>query len=331
MLLPYYTALYFEFALNTRDSMLDYCDLLFCNVFFVIIPAEAISLNENLHLSDYENHFPDISFFNIVLLHNGRECCASGKTTGFSISDHYLFHLVLSGRGRLCIEKQHYSIGQGEGFLIRPGQLYQYIADEKEPWEYLWIGFGGKDVEMLLYNSRLLHTSPIYQSDDWRTLRTYMESSLSAVKKGEAGALVYCQGMLLLIISHLLKNTLLFQEPRDLTKMSDVQMKYVRDAISFIQTHLGTFFTASDVSDALGLNRSYFSRLFTRISGISLSKFIENYRLDSAWHILRHSDTQISKIAQAVGYHDAAYFTRRFQARYGLSPSEVRMEGNKFE
>lgn len=286
-------------------------------------------MENNLHLSDYEYHFPDISFSNIVLLHNGKECCAPGKKNGFSISDHYLFHLVFSGCGRLCIENRHYFIRQGEGFLIRPGQFYQYIADENDPWKYLWIGFGGKDVEMLLYNSRLLHISPIYRSDNWNTLRSYMESSLSAIKKGETGALVYCQGILLVIISHLLKNTLLFQEPHDLTKMSNMQTKYIRDAITYIQTHLNVFFTASDVSDALGLNRSYFSRLFTRISGISPSKFIDNYRLDSAWHILRHSGTPISQIAQSVGYHDAAYFSRRFQSRYGLSPSAVRIEGNK--
>ena len=61
----------------------------------------------------------------------------------------------------------------------------------------------------------------------------------------------------------------------------------------------------------------------------SPSRFINNYRLDAAWHMLRHSDTPIAKIAQAVGLPDASYFTHRFRARYGLSPSEIRLEGNR--
>lgn len=31
----------------------------------------------------------------------------------------------------------------GQGFLIAPGQVTTYRADEQEPWEYTWIEFDG--------------------------------------------------------------------------------------------------------------------------------------------------------------------------------------------
>ena len=288
-----------------------------------------VDMRSQKHLLEYENYFPDVSFSDIVLLHNGQEQCWPGKVNGPYISDHYLFHLILGGRGVLLLDNCRYSLGKGQGFFIAPGQLYQYSASVEEPWEYLWFGFRGDSIRTLMYNSRLLHTYPIYESPDWKTLAGYMQSSIQAVRDESAGALAYCHGLLFLLIAHLIAQTPLFEETRDVTQQSHIQMHYIYSAIEYVRDNLSNRFTASDVSDALGLNRSYFSRLFTQLCGISPSRFINNYRLDAAWHMLRHSDTPIAKIAQAVGLPDASYFTHRFRARYGLSPSEIRLEGNR--
>ncbi|MFQ9480473.1 MAG: AraC family ligand binding domain-containing protein [Oscillospiraceae bacterium] len=33
--------------------------------------------------------------------------------------------------------------GAGQGFLICPNQVTTYCADEKDPWAYTWVEFGG--------------------------------------------------------------------------------------------------------------------------------------------------------------------------------------------
>ena len=288
-------------------------------------------MSQAQNLTSFENHFPANSISDLTLFHNGREQCLPGQRNTPCVLDHYLFNLVVRGRGALRIDNCDYELSQGQGFLVRPGQFYQCSADENDPWEYLWIGFGGEGVKDLLYNSRLMHIHPIYESPQWEQLYEYMSACVTAVRQGGPGALVYCQGMLLLILSHLLNRTILFREPQDLTRFSDVQQDYIRQAILYVQEHLPSFFTVDDVARILGLNRSYFSRLFTSICGITPSQFIENYRLDSAWHILRHTNMPIAKIALAVGYRDPAYFTRRFQERYGTPPSAVRAGGNQME
>ncbi len=282
-------------------------------------------------LTAFENHFPANSISDLVLLHNGREQCTPGQENAPCVLDHYLLNLVVGGQGTLYINQSCYHLSAGMGFFVAPGALYSCRADQDDPWEYLWIGFSGASVSKLMYNSSLMHISPIYISSEWKQLYEYMAGSITAVRHGNPGSLAYCQGMLLLIISHLLNQMPLFQEPRDLTKLSNIQEEYIRKSIAYIQNHLDTFFTVDDVARELGLNRSYFSRLFTRISGISPSAFIENYRLDNAWHILRHTNIPIAKISRSVGYHDPAYFSRRFQQRYGIPPSQVRFEGNHMD
>ena len=40
-------------------------------------------------------------------------------------------------------DTQTYSVKSGQGFMIFPGQINTYIADEQLPWEYMWIEFDG--------------------------------------------------------------------------------------------------------------------------------------------------------------------------------------------
>ena len=286
-------------------------------------------MNAKENLAAHENHFPANTISDIVLLYNGNEQCTPGKKTGPTALDHYLFNLVINGKGSLSIDNQSYLLSQGYGFLVRPGQIYECISDIREPLHYEWIGFQGQGVQSILYNSKLVHINPIYHSDEWRALEEYISDSIRAVRGGDPGSLVYCQGMLLLILAHLLKHTFLLPEPKDLTKLTSEQEMYIHQAINYMHQNLSKPFTISNLADALGLNRSYFSRLFSRLCGIPPIRFLENYRLDQAWHLLRHTSMPVAKIANAVGFRDPGYFSKRFTDRYGISPSFLRNSGNQ--
>lgn len=286
-------------------------------------------MKETERLSNFENHFPENRISDLVLLHNGREQCTTEVPKAPCLMDHYLFNLIICGKGQLRIDDKTYFLHAGQGFLVRPGQVYHCFPNADDPWEYLWIGFLGQDVESMLFNSRLLHICPIYESADWMQLYQYMQNMVSSVRRGGTGSLAECQGLLLMILAHLQSQTFLFEEPHDLTRMSAIQKSYLQRTLLYIQDHLNSFFTVRDIAESLGLNRSYLSRLFTEMNGISLSRFIANYRLDHAWHTLRHTSLPIIQIAHDVGYRDPAYFSRRFMQRYRLSPTDVRSEGNR--
>lgn len=281
------------------------------------------------NLSEFENHFSDFDFSSLSLMHNGHEQCASGTHKGPYVRDHYVFHLIVSGHGSLTIDKRTYPLQTGQGFFIAPGQLFKYQAAQDEPWEYLWFGFKGDSVRKLLYNSWLMHTQPIYTSGRWRELEAYMRESFSAVRAGGIAAAAKCHGLLCLSLAHLLEETTLFPLTETAGRLTSVHMQYIYEAIDYIRTHIERHFTTNDVAAHLGLNRSYFSRLFTQICGCPPSLFIGNYRLDLAWHMVRYADMPIHQVAQAVGFDDAAYFARCFAERYGQPPSQIRSAGNR--
>ena len=59
--------------------------------------------------------------------------------------------------------------------------------------------------------------------------------------------------------------------------------------------------------------------------GCSTIAFYRDLRLATARDLLRRSGLSIGEIAEASGFGDAALFSRRFKARYGIPPSRARV------
>ena len=101
------------------------------------------------------NIFPNVNFIDLCMYQFGHEQCEPGHSFGPATRNHYLFHYVLSGTGTLMADNakgitQTYNIKSRQGFLIFPGQINTYIADDKLPWEYIWIEFDGLRVKEAL-------------------------------------------------------------------------------------------------------------------------------------------------------------------------------------
>lgn len=81
--------------------------------------------------------------------------CGCSKTEplhsfGPALKPNYVIHFVLNGKGRFSIGGQKYELESGSGFLIPPGELAFYQADEQEPWTYIWVGFTGNKAKNIL-------------------------------------------------------------------------------------------------------------------------------------------------------------------------------------
>ena len=84
---------------------------------------------KNLHLQDIN---PRVC---------GMRDCSPGFTVGPNIRDHWILHYVLSGKGTFVYNSQRLELYTGDIFVVHPDDLTIYIADEKEPWSYIWAAF----------------------------------------------------------------------------------------------------------------------------------------------------------------------------------------------
>jgi AraC family transcriptional activator of tynA and feaB len=97
--------------------------------------------------------------------------------------------------------------------------------------------------------------------------------------------------------------------------------------LAFIDAELADpTLTAQRVAAAQGLSRRRLDQILATV-GTSLSAQIWLRRLEQAANDLRDprfNDRTVTQIAFAVGFEDAAHFTRAFKRRYGCTPREWR-------
>ena len=74
----------------------------------------------------------------------------------------------------------------------------------------------------------------------------------------------------------------------------------------------------------MGLNRSYFSRLFKETFGQSPQQFLIQYRPIKAAEFLKNSRISVAEIGRSVGYDNQIHFSCAFIIVFGVSPSEYR-------
>lgn len=105
---------------------------------------------------------------------------------------------------------------------------------------------------------------------------------------------------------------------------SGIQGQLAEKAMKYIEENMTADLSLELIADALHISASHLSRTFKKSAGISLTDYINQFRIDKAKELLRSTDIYIYAVSEMVGYHDATYFSSMFKKLVGVSPSEYR-------
>ncbi|MCI0711704.1 MAG: helix-turn-helix domain-containing protein [Chloroflexi bacterium] len=95
----------------------------------------------------------------------------------------------------------------------------------------------------------------------------------------------------------------------------------------YIEDNLAGDIDFDRVSQLACCSEYHFRRMFSFLSGMSVSEYIRRRRLSQAAVELQHSDIKVIDLAVKYGYDSPDSFARAFQRLHGLTPSEARMKG----
>ena len=257
-------------------------------------------------------------------------CCGCSKTEplhsfGPALKPHYMIHYILSGKGVFRTGGREYPLEAGSGFLIVPGHLAFYQADEKEPWTYVWAGFSGSGVESFVSYTGLSVRHPVFQSDRsdelYGSVRDMMEHNTYGLTNE-----LRRNGQLQIFLSLIAESAGTQARPEE-----DRANQYVKRAVEFIQRNYCNPVKVTDVADYVCINRSYLYTLFENSMGMSPQQFLTAFRLTRAAELLAVTQLPVESIALSCGYNDPLVFTKAFKQMKGMSPSAYRKELQKGE
>ena len=273
--------------------------------------------------------FNDANFIDVKIYQYGYEKCKPAHSFGPALRQHYLFHYIISGKGKLVLENSNntnnmYNLSSGQGFLISPNKCCHYIADEQYPWEYIWIEFSGLKIDEFIKISGLSCDNPIYKSDNKSSieLKNKMFDILNSNKDDPLEAMGH-----LYLFLFLLKNS---NQGRMKPTCGDLKNFYVREAINYIENNYQNNITIEEISAFLGLNKSYFGKIFKEVINSNPQEFLIKYRMSKACQLLKTSNFSIKEVGEKVGYINPLHFSKIFKNTFNISPREWKIK-NKYK
>lgn len=268
--------------------------------------------------SGKRNYFSRLPNQSLAVTECGLTICDPGHRAYARIYGHYSAHFVLEGKGIYNVNGKDYPISAGEGFMIIPDLPASYVADDNEPWKYIYANFSGPDDAAIAHYAGLNNTNVTFNFDLSDDMASDLHSMLRCNEK--QGAKGYdVTGYFLLIMSRLIKaNT---------EKKGDFYLPehYVQKAISYIEDNYPYNITITDIASFVGIDRTYLYRLFLKNIKISPTKYLTNYRLERAIAMMEHESLNLHDIALSSGFYDTSHFTKVFTAHHnGTTPGKYR-------
>ena len=254
----------------------------------------------------------------------GAEQCRNGYAFGPFVRTSFLLHIVKSGRGKLSRDDMTWPVREGQAFLIRPGEVTVYQADEVDPWYYMWIGFHGLLAEEMAGRAGFSEDNPVITCRNISRVTGVMDQLLECREMTYVNELMQ-MGYLYHVMGLLTAGSDRSVIPKnDTLEAPNTEKVYVREAMNLLSDPQNPQIKVTDVARTIGISRGYLSSLFKRELMISPQEFQIRFRLEKALYFLRNTDLSVSAIAEELGYMDVLSFSKSFHKHLGMSPSAYR-------
>lgn len=223
------------------------------------------------------------------------------------------WELIFVRSGYLHIEENgvEFRVAKGESLVMPPFRRHRGLSEYPEDLSFYWVHF-------TLSKQRLpapLHLSQRPALSRPERLAEWLHQFIADQTSGAQTQLA-ADALLLLMLN---ETTL---EAGDAGAKNAVAL--VRKAEEYISHHLREGVSPGEVARAFGYNAAHFSRLFRRVHGVPLGRFIHRVQVTQARSLLQHSTQPIKQIASQCGCRDMGYFRRLFRRELGISPREYR-------
>lgn len=96
----------------------------------------------------------------------------------------------------------------------------------------------------------------------------------------------------------------------------------VLKALRYIEKEYASKISQKALAEDLGISQEYLCYIFNKDIGENFSKFLKNYRIESAKKLLDTGGIPKEEVAYSVGFSDVKYFNKCFRELVGMSVSD---------
>src|SRR5690625_2644551 len=98
----------------------------------------------------------------------------------------------------------------------------------------------------------------------------------------------------------------------------------IAEIIRYIRSHYNQDISLSLLSNRFNLSEQYISRLFRKVTGVTLINYLNAVRINQAKRLLLETSLKVTDVSKRVGYSNNVHLWRVFKRFTGHSPNEYR-------
>lgn len=240
-----------------------------------------------------------------------------GRSRPHGAREHVLL-VCTDGAGWCRTADGRFDVRPGDVVLVPAGTPHEYAAAEHDPWTLWWLHAAGRDADELAGAARAAAGGPISHLRDPAALASLVSQVIDALDDGTAGGLVRAAGAAWHALAHVVATGR--RSPGPSPDPVERVVEHLR-ATTPHRTSVGS------LAAMVGLSPSQLGARFRARVGTSPLQYQTGLRLARARELLDSTDLPVTAVAQACGYDDALYFSRRFARTHGVSPTAYRARG----
>lgn len=263
------------------------------------------------------------NFYNdsdIFVINAGYQQKTPDHSFGPYANNYHVLQFIVDGKGVLEIGGNEWHLDKYDLFYLPANTLCKYFADENRPYEYYWVSFIGKKADDYLQKCYLNKGNPV-RSFNSEELKKPFVNIFKCLNENSSN-----RTFMILSEMYRILDIAVGESP-----LCDTHIKYsplIQNAIIYMDANYTSGINVTDVCNYLFVNPSYFSALFKKSTGTTLSDYLMGVRMSDAAIKLKTTDMDISAIAASIGMTPLA-FTAAFKRHYFFTPSEYRSNVKK--
>lgn len=231
------------------------------------------------------------------------------------VHDFYELTYVDHGSLETRVDKTMYQVNANQCILYGPRQFHDQRITSDEACSYMTIIFQADGI----HNSSMLNRV-------FTLTRALLVDVNDFVKATDEVGEYHDDAMIASLQYLLVAMQLHTSNEENIAPTSPINQHFedqlMEEIVEYINKHLYEPLPVDQVCDRFSISRSTLQNLFRNNLKISPKQYINNAKLYRSRTLIRSGDHTISEVASMLGFNSIHYFSRKFTAYYGVTPSE---------
>jgi AraC-like DNA-binding protein len=237
---------------------------------------------------------------------------------GRILNEYQLLYLTRGKGSFLSSSCKQSGIGEGNMFLLFPGEWHVYSPDKETGWDEYWIGFKGVNMDNRCEQGFFSKQKPLFNIGINEEIVHLYKQAISAAKEQKTGF----QQLLAGIVNHLLGLVYSLNKHASFEEL-DVIRQINKAQVIMLETFQEGI-PLPEVAQRVSMSYSWFRRIFKQYTGFSPHQYLLELKIQKAKELLTNTHLSVKEIAYRVGFDNLEHFCSVFKMKTQATPVAYR-------